>query len=85
MQWRDFYDTTLPITDTNIVNWNSDPLAFRYEVRSDDERHITSDRQVYILELTGTTSTADMNPPFSETHVVTLVVNHGCDNDVITN
>ena len=42
--WRDFYDTTLPITDTNIVNWNSSPADFRYEVRSDDVRHITTDR-----------------------------------------
>ena len=42
VQWRDFYDTVLPITETEIVTWNA--ADFRYEVQSDDTSKITGDR-----------------------------------------
>ena len=82
-QWVDFYGTTLTIADTNFVTWNAGD--FRYEVRSDDIRHITDDRQIYKLQLIGSVSLTDMNPIFSKTHEITLTVNNGCEGDEITN
>lgn len=62
VQWEDFYETSLAVADTNFVTWNASD--FRYEIRSDDVTHITGDRQIYKLQLTGAVSITDMNPVF---------------------
>ena len=42
VKWKDFYETELPLTDTNFVEWNEPD--FRFEVQTDDVTHITGDR-----------------------------------------
>jgi len=59
-------------------------VLFRYAVQSMDPADITHSRQTYRLELSASVSLLDMNPTFSKTQTVTLVVNNGCALDEMT-
>ena len=82
VMWRDFYGSIIPLSQAPFIVWN--PVNFRYEVYSNDPLDINNTRQFYKLELTGSISTTDMNPPFSKTSTVNLVVENGCLLDTMT-
>ena len=79
-------------TDGTLIKWfnNLTPSPsgdneFRFELFSNDPLDITHSRQLYILELTATISTTDMNPAFSWTKVIDVEIDNGCLADQMTN
>jgi len=50
-------------------------------VYTNDPLDINNTRQLYKLELTGSISTTDMNPPLIKTQTVNLFVQNGCLDD----
>ena len=49
-----------------------------------DAADISNSRQIYKLELTASVSSLDMNPPFTKTQPVNLIVDNGCALDSMT-
>ena len=76
-KWKDYWGTVINLP--SFIQWNA--ANFRYEVQSNDPADLTHSRQTYELELTASTSVADMNPIYQKTHKITLIVNNGCLND----
>ena len=95
VKWRNFYDTTLDLTfldgTGDLIRWvntltpTDTTSLFRYEIYSNDPNDIDTTRRIYLMELTATISTSDMNPPYSETQQIRVEINNGCLLDEITN
>ena len=95
-RWRNFYDTTLDLDYLNdsgtFLKFNdqrdgtpNSSGIFRWEIYSNNPLDIDGIRQLYYLELTASISIDDMNPVYSDTQTITLIVQNGCLNDYITN
>ena len=70
-KWRTFYDTELPLPDFIHWQWPTwDPSSTQRHslwVQSDKLIDVTTERQTYVVEITGTILTTDMNPTITQT------------------
>ena len=86
VQWRTYYDTLLPLPPALMV-WNNaghGNSGSYFHVQSDAELDVTTRRQTYQIELTGTIDSAEMDPPYSYTQTFELTVTDECPGDLLT-
>lgn len=78
--WRDYYNTVIPLPSFIIFNYED----FRFEIYSDDTIDLDTLRQNYELRLTASVALTDMNPAYSSTQTVSLIVLNNCLHDEMT-
>ena len=84
VKWKNFYETELTLP--TMVNWKWDSGAgfHAFWIYSDDTSMVEYDRQEFVIELTGSTTTADMNPVYSEVWTLTVNVVNDCLTDTLS-
>ena len=96
---RTWYDALLDISDfsdgtrTPFVVWNTGysgtPATASgtpsFWIQSDTTIDVTTERQTYIIELTGCTSTSDQNAAYCETQKLTITIVNECPDETLTN
>jgi hypothetical protein len=81
VKWRTFYDTTLAVPW--FITWKSNlPAMWVYSNKLIDPN---TERQTYVIELTGSILLTDMNPTYTEVQKFTIVIVNTCPDDVLTN
>ena len=83
-QWKNFYETDLALPTMVNWKWNSGAGFHAFWIYSDDTSMVEYDRTDFTIELTGCTTTTDMNPVFCEVWTLTLNVNNNCLTDTLT-
>ena len=80
VKWRTYYDTILTIPV--FITWKDSLPAFW--VYSEDLIDVTTERQTYVVELTGEILQTDMDPIYSEVQKIAITVVNTCPTDTLS-